>query len=95
MKNTDILMVYMVQIGIGGMGMSKTVKLSDNRSVTIVSASSTPISQNEAEMDNRAREAVKSAIHKAKTCRKPIARYDRITKKAYIETEDGRRVYIG
>ena len=62
--------------------MSKTVKLSDNRSVTIVSASSTPISPNEAEMDNRAREAVKSAIHKAKTCRKPIARYDRVSQKA-------------
>ena len=75
--------------------MSKTVKLSDNRSVTIVSASSTPISQNEAEMDNRAREAVKSAIHKAKTCRKPVARYDRVSQKAYIETEDGRSVYVG
>ena len=95
MKNTDILMVYMVQIGIGAMDMSKTVKLSDNRSVTIVSASSTPISQNEAEMDTRAREAVKSAIHKAKTCRKPVARYDRVSQKAYIETEDGRRVYVG
>lgn len=75
--------------------MSKTVKLSGNRSVTIVSASCTAISQNEAEMDNRAREAVKSAIHKAKTCKKPIARYDRATQKAYIETEDGRRVYVG
>ena len=75
--------------------MSKTVKLSDNRSVTIVSSSSTLISQNEAEMDKRAREAVKSAIHKAKTCRKPIARYDRASQKAYIETEDGRRVYVG
>lgn len=75
--------------------MSKTVKLSDNRSVTIVSARGTAISPNEAEMDNRAREAVKSAIHKAKTCRKPIARYDRVNQKAYIETEDGRRVYVG
>lgn len=75
--------------------MSRTVKLSDNRSVTVVPASGTTISLNEAEMDHRAREAVKSAIHKAKTCRKPIARYDRITKKAYIETEDGRRVYVG
>ena len=75
--------------------MSKTVKLSGNRSVTVVSSSSTTISQNEAEMDNRAREAVKSAIHKAKTCKKPIARYDRVSKKAYIETEDGRRVYVG
>lgn len=75
--------------------MSKTVKLSDNRSVTIVSASGTAISQNEAEMDNRAREAVKSAIHKAKTCKKPIARYDRVKQRAYIETEDGGRIYVG
>ena len=75
--------------------MSRTVKLSDNRVVTIMSSSSITISQNEVEMDNRAREAVKSAIHKAKTCRKPIARYDRVSKKAYIETEDGRRVYVG
>lgn len=75
--------------------MSRTVKLSDNRVVTIMSSSSITVSQNEVEMDNRAREAVKSAIHKAKTCRKPIARYDRVSKKAYIETEDGRRVYVG
>lgn len=74
--------------------MSRTVKLSGNRVVTIMSSSSITISQNEVEMDNRAREAVKSAIHKAKTCRKPIARYDRVSKKAYIETEDGRRVYV-
>ena len=75
--------------------MSRTVKLSGNRVVTIMSSSSITVSQNEVEMDNRAREAVKSAIHKAKTCRKPIARYDRVSKKAYIETEDGRRVYVG
>ena len=75
--------------------MSKTVKLNDNRSVTVVSSSNTTVSQNEAEMDKRAKEAVKSAIHKAKTCRKPIARYDRVRQKAYIETEDGRRVYVG
>lgn len=75
--------------------MSKTVKLSGNRVVTIMSSSSITVSQNEVEMDNRAREAVKSAIHKAKTCKKPIARYDRVSKKAYIETEDGRRVYVG
>ena len=75
--------------------MSKTVKLNDERSITVVPASSAAISPNEAEMDNRAREAVKTAIHKAKVCRKPIARYDRVTQKAYIETEDGRRVYVG
>lgn len=77
--------------------MNKTIKLTDNRSVTVVSADSTyvTISSNEAEMDTRAKEAVKSAIHKAKICKKPIARYDRVTQKAYIETEDGKKTYVG
>lgn len=76
--------------------MSETIKLDDNRSVTVVPAGSPTVmfSSNDAEMDKRAREAVKSAIHRAKTCKKPIARYDRTSQKAYIETEDGRRIYV-
>lgn len=76
--------------------MTRTVKLKDNRSVVIVSADSsrTVISENDAEMDIRAREAVRSAINKAKTCKKPIARYDRASKKAYIETSDGEKIYV-
>lgn len=76
--------------------MKKIIKLKDNRSITIVSADSisTAISNVEVEMDTRAREAVKSAIHKAKTCKKPIARYDRISKRAYIENEDGVKTYV-
>ncbi len=48
--------------------MSKTIKLIDNRSVTIVSAESseTAITPSDAEMDARAKEAVKSAINRAK-----------------------------
>ncbi|MBE7064864.1 MAG: hypothetical protein E7384_03505 [Ruminococcaceae bacterium] len=77
--------------------MNKTIKLTDNRSITVVSADNTSemFSKNEEEMDTRAKEAVKSAIHKAKTCRKPIARYDRVKQKAYIETEDGKKTYVG
>lgn len=76
--------------------MSETIKLKDNRSVTIISVSGSAVasSPKDAEMDNRAREAVKSAIHRAKTCKKPVARYDRVTQRAYIETEDGRRRYV-
>ena len=76
--------------------MSETIKLKDNRSVTIISVDGSAVaaSPKDVEMDNRAREAVKSAIHRAKTCKKPVARYDRITQRAYIETEDGRRRYV-
>ncbi|MGN0641337.1 MAG: hypothetical protein ACI4JT_10355 [Oscillospiraceae bacterium] len=76
--------------------MSKTIKLGDNRSVTVVSAdgSDTVISKNDAEMDTRARAAVKSAIKKAEICKKPIAKYDRQAKKAYIETADGEKKYV-
>lgn len=77
--------------------MSRTIKLDGNRSITVVSAdnSKTAISENDAEMDTRAKEAVRSAINRAKTCKKPIAKYDRKTKKAYIETADGVKTYVG
>ena len=77
--------------------MSRTIKLNGNRSVTIVSAESskTAITPNDAEMDIRAKEAVKSAINRAKTCKKPIARYDRVSRKAYIETANGEKIYVG
>lgn len=76
--------------------MSETIKLDDDRLVTVVPAGSPTVmfSQNDAEMDQRAREAVKSAIHRAKTCKKPIARYDRANQRAYLETVDGRRIYV-
>lgn len=46
-------------------------------------------------MDARARQAVKVAIEKAKFCKKPVARYDIETKRAYIEYADGTRKYVG
>ena len=52
------------------------------------------ISQNDAEMDNRATEAVRSALNKAKFCKKPIAKYDVIAKRAYVELADGERKYV-
>ena len=76
--------------------MSRTIKIYGNRSVTVVSADSSHsvISDADAEMDARAKEAVKSAINRAKTCRKPIARYDRVSRRAYIETSDGKKTYV-
>ena len=76
--------------------MNRTVKTDDNRSITVVSAenSKAAISANDAEMDTRAKEAVKSAINRAKTCKKPIAKYDKVSKKAYIEAANGERIYV-
>lgn len=76
--------------------MSRTIKLSGNRTVTVilVDGAENAISKNDAEMDIRAKEAVKSAVSRAKTCKKPIAKYDRINRKAYIETADGEKIYV-
>lgn len=45
------------------------------------------------EMDQRAVEAVKAAINKAKICKKPIAGYDKEKKLAYVEYANGERKY--
>ena len=60
--------------------MSRVLKLDNNRIVTVVSPNDVNkvITENDAEMDRRAREAVKSAINRAKICNKPIAKYDKI-----------------
>ena len=46
------------------------------------------ISEKDAEMDKRAEAAVKAAIKKLEVTKKPIARYDKETKKAYLEYPD-------
>lgn len=76
--------------------MTRSVKINGNQVVIVVSAegSEEAITLNDAEMDVRAREAVKSAINRAKVCKKPVARYDRERRKAYIETADGERIYV-
>ncbi|MGN0608273.1 MAG: hypothetical protein ACI4J6_03660 [Oscillospiraceae bacterium] len=76
--------------------MNKTVTLRNNRSVTVISSNdlNDGISKSDAEMDIRAREAVRSAINKAVICKKPIAKYDKVNKRAYIETADGERKYV-
>jgi len=52
------------------------------------------ISAKDIEMDARATEAVKSAIEKAEFCKKPVAKYDIKTKKAYIEYSAGVKKYV-
>lgn len=46
------------------------------------------------EMDQRANAAVRSALDRAKICKKPIAKYDSETQKSYIEYEDGVKKYV-
>ena len=52
------------------------------------------ITDSDAEMDARAVQAVKAAVFKAEFCKKPVAKYDVLTKRAYIEYPDGRQVNI-
>ena len=75
-----------------------TTKVINGKKYSIRIISSTEqksfISGNDAEMDARATEAVKSAVEKAKFCKKPIAGYDIITKRAYVEYANGERKYV-
>ena len=52
------------------------------------------LSQEDKDMDIRAKEAVKAALEKAKVYKKPIALYDIETKRAYIEDAEGNRRYV-
>lgn len=52
------------------------------------------MTESDNEMDERAVEAVKAAINKAKICKKPIAGYDNEKKQAYVEYANGERKYI-
>lgn len=65
-------------------------------SVKVVHASKQggAISVRDAEMDARATQAVKAAVAKAQFCKKPIAKYDLVTKRAYVEYANGERRYV-
>lgn len=52
------------------------------------------ITGEDAEMDLRAKAAVQAAIERAKICKKPIAKYDIETERAYLEYPDGRKEYV-
>ena len=79
--------------------MAEKVKKIGSMSVKVISDSRSAlqdglISTNDAEMDKRAVAAVRSAIHKAQICNKPIARYDIKTQKAFLEYADGSIQYV-
>ena len=71
-----------------------TISTKSGRVIKVVSQeekSMLTVSDNE--MDERAVEAVKAAINKAKICKKPIAGYDKEKKQAYVEYANGERKY--
>lgn len=76
--------------------MNKTIVLKDGRSVKVFSPENAQSELTEAEvgMDYRAKEAVKAAINRAKVCKKPIARYDAESRKAYLQTADNKKIYV-
>ena len=73
-----------------------TITLPNGRTIRVVSPEErdSVISASDSEMDYRAEEAVKAALHRAKVCKKPIARYDMDTKRAYIQYPNGERKYV-
>ncbi|MGN0711101.1 MAG: hypothetical protein ACI4LO_04995 [Anaerovoracaceae bacterium] len=77
------------------MGMTRVIN-NNNRCIKIVHSSERNIfiSENDAEMDERAIQAVKAALHKAEFCKKPIAKFDVETRTAYVEYPDGRKVNV-
>jgi hypothetical protein len=74
--------------------MDRKITLDGKRVITVIESGKTAISENDSEMDARAKCAVKAAIEKAKVCKKPVARYDVEQKKAYLEFADGERKYV-
>lgn len=79
-------------------GKKCTVRISGGKKYTVKIVPSanqrSAISSQDVMMDERATEAVKSAIAKAEFCKKPIAKYDTVKKQAYIEYADGARKYV-
>jgi hypothetical protein len=73
-----------------------TVTLKNGRNIKVVAENErqSAISDSDAEMDERAVQAVKSAINKAIICKKPVAKYDTVAKKAYIQYADGVKQYV-
>ena len=69
----------------------KTLSAKNGKIINVVSREeeSKTLTLSDQEMDARAVEAVKAAINKARVCKKPIAGYDKETKKAYIEYANG------
>lgn len=52
------------------------------------------LTSSDKEMDARAKQAVSSAVAKNQFCKKPIARYDVVTKEVYVEYPNGEKKYV-
>lgn len=72
-----------------------TISTKNGRVIKVVSKEEekNTLTVSDNEMDERAVEAVKAAINKAKICKKPIAGYDKEKKLAYVEYANGERKY--
>lgn len=78
------------------MSVTEKVKVGDLEAIVIHEDSyEQQLSDSDREMDARAKEAVRVAIEKAKFLKQPIARYDAVMKRAYIEYADGVKKYVG
>ena len=68
-----------------------TIYTKNGKKIHVVSSDGQQLvlTDSDKEMDYRATEAVKAALHRAKICKKPIAGYDADTKRAYIEYPNG------
>lgn len=73
-----------------------TISLKDGRKVNVIPSDeqNMVITKSDIEMDKRITHAVKAAIDRAKVCKRPIARYDEETKRAYVEYPNGEKKYV-
>ncbi|MBR2523980.1 MAG: hypothetical protein IKE53_06025 [Clostridiales bacterium] len=74
--------------------MSKNERKVGNHSVRVETPEMNNISAEDKDMDRRINAAVNSAINRAKVCQKPIAKYDRRKKKAYVIDSNGEKKYV-
>lgn len=72
-----------------------TISTKSGKVIKVVSCGEekSTLTESDKEMDERAVEAVKAAINRAKICKKPVAGYDKEKKAAYIEYANGERKY--
>lgn len=79
----------------GSDSMSKIIII-NGRAVKVIdnTEKQNTLSQEDKDMDYRAKEAVKAAIAKARVCKKPIAHYDLKARRAYIEDAKGNIKYV-
>lgn len=74
----------------------KTLRMEDGRKVNVFTNAehNSVISNKDIEMDKRAQQAVHAAVEKARFCKKPVAMYDKVQKKAYIRYANGEKKYV-